>query len=163
MSNWNISPHCLNQLILFVQEKNISTMIELGSGDSTNILREKFDSVISIEESEEFANRLPNVDNHLCIHAPIVNNWYDVSILNDTLLNMKFDFLLVDGPAHGNRIHLIEHINSIFHYPTYICLDDAERGDGIALGRAIESMGYKELVRWIDNKHVAMFKLESDR
>jgi hypothetical protein len=100
------------------------TILELGSGHSTQMLKAKW-NIISVEENIDWANKYHN--NY--IHAPIKNDYYDIDILREKLPK-KYDLLLVDGPAYGNRNNMLRHLD-LFNLDTSGCqiiiFDDVER------------------------------------
>ena len=100
------------------------TILELGSGNSTQILATKW-NVISVEENSKWVNKYHN--NY--IHAPIKNDYYDIDILKEKL-PQKYDLMLVDGPAYGNRNNMLKHLE-LFNLEASGCsiiiFDDVER------------------------------------
>lgn len=100
------------------------SILEIGSGESTSELI-KFWNVYSVEEDINWINKYH--ENY--IHAPILNDYYDLNVLEQKLPN-TYDLLLVDGPAYGDRKKMIEHIK-LFNLETCGCklfvFDDVER------------------------------------
>lgn len=100
------------------------TILELGSGNSTQILVTKW-NVISVEENKDWVNKY----HEKYIHAPIKNDYYDIDILKEKLPR-KYDLMLVDGPAYGNRNNMLKHLE-LFNLEASDCsiiiFDDVER------------------------------------
>jgi len=71
------------------------TILELGSGWASGELSKHY-TVYSIEHDFKWVDKY---DTHY-IYAPIVNGWYDVSILKKEL-PATYDLILIDGPT-GN-------------------------------------------------------------
>lgn len=101
-------------------------ILEFGSGESTQVLAQHW-NVFSVEENSQWVGKYH--ENY--IYAPIVNGYYDVAILKEKL-PFKYDLLLIDGPAHGIRKKMIDHIE-LFNINTCGCnffiFDDIERSD----------------------------------
>ena len=97
-------------------------ILELGSGDVSTLYLSRFYRMTSVEDNAEF------VDKHSShyIHAPLVDGWYDTTILR-TLLPRDYDLLLVDGPA-GSEIRrgFIRNF-SLFKTDVPIIIDDTWR------------------------------------
>ncbi|MEX0849096.1 MAG: hypothetical protein WD055_02610 [Candidatus Dependentiae bacterium] len=82
------------ELYHFMQEllPQGSTILEFGSGFGTGQLAKHF-IMYSVEHNHQFVNR--HSSNY--IHAPIVNNWYNLDILKSKL-PPSYDAILIDGP-----------------------------------------------------------------
>ena len=74
-----------------------STILELGSGDGTEILSKHY-KMFSIENDLNWSGRF----NSTYITAPLVNNWYDIDKVKSGLPK-KYDLILVDGPVGNGR------------------------------------------------------------
>lgn len=98
-----------------------STILELGSGVGTKELV-KFYNVFSIEDDEEWLGFEPKTT---YIHAPIVNEWYDVEILKNKIPK-KYDLLLIDGPKGSKRENMIKHYD-LFKKDVPVIIDDTNR------------------------------------
>lgn len=102
------------------------TILELGSGSGTGELA-KFYKLYSIEDDVEWLNKYSS--NY--IHAPIVSykgyRWYDIDVLKDSLTNIQYDLILVDGPlgAIGRKGFL--HNIHLFDTSKVIVFDDLQR------------------------------------
>lgn len=97
------------------------TILELGSGTGTIELCKHY-KVYSIEDNEKWLNVAPS--NY--IHAPIVNRWYDVSVLKEKLPK-AYDLILIDGPIGSiGRIGFYENL-SLFRTDVPMIFDDVER------------------------------------
>lgn len=98
-------------------------MLEFGSGPGTLIFSEKF-KVYSIEHDEKWVG---HSDKSNYIHAPIINGWYDVEVIKERVLDLKYDFVLVDGPTGIiGRKGLLKNIN-LFNTLVPWIFDDVNR------------------------------------
>ena len=98
------------------------TILELGSGSGTTNKLSKRYNMISIEESIEYWGKYDSY----YIHAPIVNGWYDRNVIAPVLKELKYDAIIVDGPAHGERIGFFKNLD-LFDTSVAIFFDDLDR------------------------------------
>ena len=113
--------------LIFSSVDSGKTILEFGSGDGTKKLVEHGYKVYSIEENVNFCNL--HHDNYL--HCSLVGDSYDTRTYNvqevlDFVSDIKYDAILVDGPANGARHNLVElfsHLNT----DVVIFVDDIER------------------------------------
>lgn len=97
-----------------------STVLELGSGSGTQLLS-NFYSMHSVEEDAEWVDKFDSA----YIHAPIVNEWYDLGALAN--LPKEYDALLVDGPKGSvRRAQFIFHLGLFLPNVVFI-FDDVHR------------------------------------
>ena len=97
------------------------TILELGSGYGTMELSKHY-TMYSIEHDRGWINKHQST----YIHAPLVNNWYDVDIIKSNIPD-HYDLLLVDGPpTHQRRRHFIEFMN-LFDTSAIWVFDDLQR------------------------------------
>lgn len=100
-------------------------MLEFGSGPGTLMFTEKF-KVYSIEHDEKWVGHSPKSN---YIYAPIKNGWYDVDVIKEKILNVNYDFVLVDGPTGIiGRKGLLKNLN-IFNTSVPWIFDDVNRKD----------------------------------
>lgn len=121
LGSWAIEQNLFDWLMNNVPRG--ATILELGSGAGTVHMAEYW-KVTSIEHNEAFINLSKKSE---YIHAPILNDWYDVSKLADL---PRFDALLIDGPSEreGDRIHFIENIKLFPGIETVpVIIDDVNR------------------------------------
>lgn len=122
MDNWNIG----HKIVDFIKSRlsDGKQILELGSGAGTAELVKNW-KVKSIEEDQQFINSYHND----YIHCPIVDGWYDVKQL-EKLKSVRWDLLLIDGPAHGLRSNMMKHFELFkFEVGQIIVADDVERND----------------------------------
>lgn len=119
-----IGPKCQAQIDEILNGKG--TILELGSGEGTGRLAEKY-QMISVEHDKEY------LDKHKSdyIHAAIVPNgrhdWYDAGIIEKKLNGKQYDLLLVDGPpGHVGRLGMLDHLD-LFDLSVPIIIDDVQR------------------------------------
>ena len=101
------------------------TILELGSGWASEILSEYY-TVYSIEHDPQWVGKY----NTHYIYAPIINGWYDVSVLSNELPT-HYDLILIDGPTgtigrgkfytnlylfNTNTIMIFDDVNRIAEY-----------------------------------------------
>lgn len=94
-------------LFEFASKHPNATLLEFGSGSTTNALCKRFKHVVSIEHDEQWA--VKRAENHDIYLAPIVNvsndvpfeqqtRWYDPEIVKTVCAAHSPDLILVDGP-----------------------------------------------------------------
>lgn len=98
------------------------TILELGSGWTSGELSKDY-TVYSIEHNPKWMNKYDT--NY--IYAPIKNHWYDVEIVKNSIKDIKYDIILVDGPPGpiGRNGFLIN--IDLFNTDIPIILDDTHR------------------------------------
>lgn len=114
----SIGKHLFRWLREHIPEGSI--ILELGSGYGTALLAH-FYKMHSIEDSAEWVNRFDSS----YIHAPIVNEWYDLSALID--LPVEYDVLLIDGPAGTVRRCQFVYYLDLFRSDVVFIFDDVDR------------------------------------
>jgi hypothetical protein len=98
-----------------------SEILELGSGFGTGELAKTF----KMTSIEHYSGWVGLYDSHY-IHAPLVNGWYDASIIRQNVSN-GYAALLVDGPSGSERrAKFIDHLN-LFDLSKWIIFDDIHR------------------------------------
>jgi len=108
-----------------------STLLELGSGWTTKRLAKHY-KVISIEHDTKYLT-----DN--CIHAPLVNGWYDLAALQNL---PPHDAILIDGPPAFNvqmaysRMGFLVNL-SLFNTSGILFFDDTERPGEFELAASV--------------------------
>ena len=113
--------------LIFSTVDSGKTILEFGSGDGTKKLVEHGYKVYSIEENVNFCY----LHHNNYFYCPLVGESYDVRTYNvqevlDFVSDIKYDAILVDGPANGARHNLVElfsHLNT----DVVIFVDDIER------------------------------------
>ncbi len=117
-----------------------STILELGSGEGTNLLTNQY-NVYSVEDDLEWVGYCEGTT---YIHSPLVTkdhngsttSWYDVQILAEQLPN-DYQLILVDGPSGKNgRIGLLDNL-SLFKTDVPIILDDTIRSEEANIAREL--------------------------
>jgi len=136
LGGWSINP----EVYRFIKENlpQGSTILELGSGYGTEVLSKDF-TMYSIEHDERFVGKYTST----YIHAPMVNGWYDKSVLEVKLeaLRGKYQMILVDGPI-GNesngRIGFHENID-LFDDDLLMVFTDTDRpGERVTFNRVLK-------------------------
>ena len=115
-----------------------STILELGSGNGTRQLAEKY-TMWSIEHDEKWIGhcKLANY-----IHAPIITlsdgntQWYDPSTLA-SLMPENYDLILVDGPPgkYGRKGFILNF--DLFQTDIPIVIDDTIRSEEAGIAREL--------------------------
>ena len=116
-----------------------SIILELGSGYGTAELVKKY-TVYSVEDNIEWVNKIPGSN---YIHAPIKDNWYDISFIEK--IDSNYDLLLVDGPAEPDRFGILKYID-LFYNGSLIILDDVDRPDELKITKELCSLLKKSYV-----------------
>lgn len=125
-NNWSI-----DESLLYWLKQNIpknSAILEFGSGAATDVLSKHF-RMISVEDQTGFLDKY----NTEYIHAPLVDGWYDLSILEQKVFPRKdYQCILVDGPCRksGRRSVLLDHIDKLDQSAVLI-IDDIFDEDGL--------------------------------
>lgn len=135
---WELSPNLIKDIYKTVPEG--STILELGSGTSTDILSHKY-KMISIEHDKEWVGKY----NSTYIYAPIKeykptrkftdNMWYDADILRQELPKYAYDALIIDGPK-GSRVGLWKY-KELFNWNVPVFIDDVQRQSVLTLIKLI--------------------------
>jgi hypothetical protein len=99
------------------------TILELGSGWVTTQLAKHY-KVFTVEESEGFLNKDPNVK-YIHVETDPATLWYRPDILKDRLPE-NYDFLIVDGPSRGEETGRLGFLNylHLFRKDVPILFDD---------------------------------------
>ena len=127
---WSVSP-TLIEIIKDLVPVN-STILELGSGEGTDVLSEHF-KVYSVEHDSEWVGKYKST----YIHAPLKEHkpvggiggdepveWYDPDVLR-AQLPKHYDLLLIDGPPK-NRSGFIKYFE-LFKADVPMIFDDVHR------------------------------------
>jgi len=128
-----------SSLIKFV-ETNIpkrSFILEFGSGKGTTGHLGNNYKLFSIEQNENFMGKYKST----YIHAPIKDGWYDVEKVNKLISGKKFDCIIVDGPAHGNRSGLLDNLQTLkLNTNTLWIFDDIDRDEDKTLALTMATL-----------------------
>jgi hypothetical protein len=109
-----------------------STILELGSGATTQTLSQRY-NMISIEENIEYLHK----DRSTYIHAPLqehkrtkqfpeegCNLWYNSDVIRKEVPTLRYDALVIDGPSKGNHRAGLWKYRSLFNWDVPIFVDD---------------------------------------
>lgn len=101
-------------------------VLELGSGEGTEVLLEKY-HVWSIEHDPSWClHRLSKFYTYHPIYAELKDGWYVRTTL-ETLIPEFYDLLIVDGPVGSeNRIKFLQNFD-LFRVDVPILIDDVHR------------------------------------
>lgn len=130
MSDWSLPQDATQWLKDHIEYG--TTILELGSGDGTFRLAEWFD-VATVEHDATWADAILrrqlaaiNANDVRVIHAPILDGWYDATVLQ-WQLPLSYSAIVVDGPP-GNigRWGFLEHLD-MFNTDVPILFDDIHR------------------------------------
>lgn len=136
--SWSISDSFIDLITKTLDKKD--TLLELGSGEGTQKLIAKQINLLSVEQNKEWVNRYHN---NYC-YAPLKDGWYDLEVLNNFLKDKNYDAVLIDGPAAGDRIKILE---SCIDLSKIIFVDDLDRSKDRELFNRL-----KENRRFVDKK-----------
>ena len=123
LDDWSITKECFDKIVEMLPFG--STILEIGSGNSTKILSH-FYKMISIESNIEWMNKY----NSEYIYVPTKKfnseifgetNWIDVDILKSSLDGKKYDLLIVD--AGFDRVGIYDNLH-LFNTNIPIIFDD---------------------------------------
>lgn len=129
-NSWSLHPN--TYLLIDKLLKPGQTILELGSGESTRILSEKY-NVISIEHDEKYIG----VHKSHYIYAPLkpikptaefpfCAEWYDSDVIKREVPNLKYDLMIIDGPIAGTRCGLRKY-HDLFNFDVPVIMDDSQR------------------------------------
>jgi len=136
--DWSINKQAILYILKELSKKN-KTILELGSGNTTELLSECFD-VTSVEENIEWVDKFGSE----YIYAPIKNDWYSLDSLKKSgIKNKKFDIIIVDGPAYGKRLGFLDNLDFFNIKDSIIIIDDIEREEDTILLKKIEEIKNK--------------------
>ena len=129
MNQWAIEDEFAEYLYNRVQELDPKTIIELGSGRSTEVICSALEGrefkITSVDSNREFMERTKenvNSKNVEFVYAPIVDGWYD-----KTNIPKSCDLLFVDGPV--GSICKNARFPAIFINTKVLIMHDANRPD----------------------------------
>jgi hypothetical protein len=118
LDDWSINVEVFQKIVELLPFG--STILELGSGASSNILKQ-FYKVISIEDNQEFLNKYDGIE---YIYIESDKQGYNFTKLKEKIMNIDYQLLIVDGPNHGR-----ENINNyldIINTNSLIIWDDTQ-------------------------------------
>ena len=123
LDDWSITKECFDKIVEILPFG--STILEIGSGYSTNILSQ-FYKMISIESDMKWMNKYnseyiyvpPNKFNSEIFGE---TTWIDVDILKSSLHEKKYDLLIVD--AGFDRVGIYDNLH-LFNTNIPIIFDD---------------------------------------
>lgn len=123
---WSISQDLITSIEEFVPKH--SNILEFGSGEGTKSLVSLGYNMFSVEENAQFAGLFHD---QYC-HAEIKDGWYDMEKVKAFLEGKSFDAVLIDGPAHGERLKILD-LGLDFSNFKVIIVDDIERKEDAEL------------------------------
>jgi hypothetical protein len=138
--DWAIDEKLFNYIQTILPEG--STILELGSGHSTDALAKHY-TMYSVEHDAEWLDKYDSTYLHvpLCEHKAVKGHthtrWYDASILKPKLKGIKYDLLLVDGPP-TTRSGFVKYM-SLFDSDAIWIFDDANRSGDRAVVNSVAS------------------------
>ena len=118
--SWEMCEEMIGEIKRLV--KPGSTILELGSGESTGILFSAGFRMISVEQNYQYLSKHPS---HY-IHAPLVNDWYDPDPIREGLGGFTYQAIIIDGPASADRRNMLDHLH-LFDMDVTIFVDDIDR------------------------------------
>ena len=141
---WPTKPFEIWLLVFCILKKqNPATILELGSGRSTNFLAEyafkKEKVFVSIEQNKHFVRKInkclheANIPHNYVKHVPIRADWFDEARFVKETTGSKFDFIFIDAPGgidfQGNRASTLglKLMKEVMHDDTFFIIDDTDR------------------------------------
>jgi hypothetical protein len=114
LRGWAISPDALSWVLADLQERTQPTVIEFGSGQSTNVLaavvKHRGGRLVSVEHDPEYSSVIQRqvagcgLSEYVeVVHAPLIPNGDPLTKSYDTskISNIGVDLALIDGPPIG--------------------------------------------------------------
>lgn len=123
---WSISKDLVSSIEELVPKG--SKILEFGSGQGTKLLVDVGYNVFSVEEDVRFVGAFHE---QYC-HAEIKDGWYDLEKVNEFLKDKSFHAVLIDGPAHGKRLKILDSGLDFANFKVII-VDDIERKEDAEL------------------------------
>jgi len=123
---WSISKDLVSSIEELIPKG--SKILEFGSGEGTKSLVDVGYDMFSVEEDVRFSGLFHD---QYC-HAEIKDGWYDLEKVNQFLKYKSFYAILIDGPAHGERLKILES-GLDFNQFKVIIVDDIERKEDAEL------------------------------
>jgi hypothetical protein len=120
LGGWSISEDLIKSVQEFIPRAG--RILEFGSGNGTFELINLGYQLFSVEENSKFIGLHHST---YCL-AEIENGWYNKERVLNFLENRDFDALLIDGPAKGDRLKMLE-IGIDFEKFKTIIIDDIDR------------------------------------
>jgi len=177
-NGWSLSWECLFVLIKEIESRNITKILELGSGISTSLIGGFFEGrdVIyhSLEHDEEFIENsvAPKEGRVKLIYSPLKLYeeedfmWYDLAGIKEEL---KYELLIIDGPPisidKSTRYPAVPLLREYLSEGAIIVLDDFHRKHEQEIFKRWKNEGIKFKVLYESNskkeKRFIVLKLDS--
>ena len=166
LANPDDGGYSVDEALLMWVYDNLSpgqTILELGSGKSTEEFKAHGYNVISIEHDLEWVGKVPGVQ---YIHAPIEpyddklnpfpnslkkrihghTGWYNREAIRTGLEGKAYNLVLVDGPPRNfGRSGFLVNFN-LFYPNVTILMDDMHRPDDLYIARRIAGLTGRDLL-----------------
>ena len=123
---WRIAKDLIDRIEELVPKG--SKILEFGSGQGTKSLVDVGYNMFSVEENARFVGLFHD---QYC-HAEIKDRWYDLGKVNEFLKDKSFYAILIDGPAHGERLKILDSGLDFDNFKIII-VDDIERKEDAEL------------------------------
>jgi hypothetical protein len=168
LDDWSITKECFDKIIEILPFG--STILEIGSGNSTNILSE-FYNMISLESNPEWMNKFKS-EYHLIplkmFKSEIFGetNWLDADILRPVLKDLNYDLLMID--SGGDRVGIYDFIH-LFKTNIPIIFDDTMCSSYLQCANMVSEKINKQCITyhckrnkyavfWFDGKKYSLIK-----
>lgn len=168
MSHWK-----LNRLWDFIKAKRCRSILEFGTGQSSQILSIMLDeglvdALVTVDHLAAYQARWRLPSSVYQIIVPMSGCCYDLSHLKEQLPEgFEADLCLVDGPpAYKRGTHLARNIDldALPLTPdVYVVLDDAERPGEQAVIKNWESQGWEIQETWAQQRTRSLMKVLKKR
>jgi hypothetical protein len=181
-TGYSLQPSTINYIVNEIMINNRKTIVEFGSGTSTQIIAQCLALIdpqgtertfISIDENEawvDYVKKTISTDDNIAhvklIHLPRVKgrlgNWYDEEKLTSVLENITPDVIVVDGPSVKNvketadRMAVMKFFKEKMPESFTIFVDDTVRRDERALAKAWSKQENAHLIFW--NAYLGVIK-----
>lgn len=173
-TGYSLQPSTINYIVNEIMINNRQTIIEFGSGTSTQIIAQCLSLIdpdaptrtfISVDESEEWIKYVSNtitkdgnIDYVTLAHLPRsvgkLGNWYDEHKLSALLKGVTPDLLVIDGPSvkdvkeSADRMAVMKFFKEKLPDSFVIFVDDTTRKDERALAKAWAKEEQAHLIFW---------------
>lgn len=129
LGDWAISKE-LYLYILKVLPYGTGTILELGSGEGTELLSRGY-NMISVEHDKRWLDKYNShyIYAPLCEHKEVKNHkgnvWYNPDVLRSKLEGLEYDLILIDGPP-VSRAGFVKYFD-LFDPKAIMVFDDLQR------------------------------------
>jgi hypothetical protein len=149
LGDWSISIELIDKIEELLPIG--STILMLGDGDGSLVLKARGFKVIAVEHNPDYARA------DQCNIIPLRHGWYATGPLGAVLRDMNYDMLIIDGPPGSEmRVNFMKHYH-MFNPKVPWVIDDTHRDPEYKMWGAL-----LEEVHWSASVHVDSITKRAD-